>query len=155
MAWNDRPMLSFESDVDRVADLRLRGAGGTVLVRVRWPRSARDQDLPPVAVFFPDAGAATRVPEQDDRLCRELCSDAGMVVLCVPWITQQAGPPCSPLERAALALEWSADHADELGADPAQLVVAGRGAGAGAAAALAHRAEDRGWPHIARQLLFR
>ncbi len=76
-----------------------------------------------------------------------------MVALCVPWGTGCAGAPPSALERATLALEWSADHAEELGADPGKLVIAGRGAGAAAAAALSLRARDRGWPRVARQLL--
>ena len=50
-------------------------------------------------------------------------------------------------------LEWSADHAAELGADPNRLLLAGSGAGAAAAVVLALRARDRGWPCIARQLL--
>jgi alpha/beta hydrolase fold len=145
--------LIDRAGVRRAADLRLRGADGTIAVRVRWPASGSAAVPPPVMVFLPDVAAAGGVDETDDALCRELCSRAQIVVLCVPWAAEHVGAPCSALERAAFALEWSADHADELGADPGRLVIAGHGVGAAAAAALSLRARDRGWPSIARQLL--
>ena len=119
-------------------------------VRVRWPGA---RPSPPVVLFLPDVTPAGRVDRADDELCQELCRRAEMVVLCAPWTTESDGAPCAALERAALALEWCADHAGELGADPDTLVLAGRGSGAAAAVALARRAREQGWPRIARQLL--
>jgi acetyl esterase/lipase len=51
------------------------------------------------------------------------------------------------------ALEWGADHAAELGADPRRLLLAADHGGAGLVAALARHARDRGWPPIARHVL--
>ena len=48
---------------------------------------------------------------------------------------------------------WAADHAAELGADPARIVVAGHAAGARAAVGVALGACADGWPPIARQVL--
>ena len=127
---NGRPDRA-STPVRRAADLRLRGRTGTVSVRVRWPGAAPAGPAP-LIVFLPDA-APDGVDEADDVLCRDLCARAQMVVLCVPWAERRPGAPGSPLERAGLALEWCADHAGELGADPDRLVVAGRGAGAAAA----------------------
>ena len=140
-------------DVRRVADLRLRGRSGVMPVRVRWPSSATAEYSPPVMVFLPDARAAGGVDAADDELCHELCRRSGMVVLCAPWALERAGRQCADLDRAALVLDWCADHAWELGADAETLVLAGRGAGAAAAVALARRSVDRGWPRIAHQLL--
>jgi acetyl esterase/lipase len=50
-------------------------------------------------------------------------------------------------------LTWVAAHADELGIDPARLVVAGASAGGGLAAGVALMARDRGGPAIAAQVL--
>ncbi|HSK38042.1 MAG TPA: alpha/beta hydrolase fold domain-containing protein, partial [Actinomycetota bacterium] len=57
------------------------------------------------------------------------------------------------VQDAATALEWAADHAAELDADPARLLVAGEGFGAGLAAAVCLHARDQGWPIVGRQLL--
>jgi len=136
--------------LQRVADLRLRGASA-MPVRVRWPTRART--VGPLAVFLPDPDPRNGVDRADDELCRRLCAGVGAVVLCAPLRSARLGSADSPLERAASVLEWSAEHAAELGADPNRLLLAGSGAGAAAAVVLALRARDRGWPRIARQLL--
>ena len=135
--------------VRRVADLRLRGPGGITPVRVRWPHTGDSDAAPPLAVLLPDAAPANGVDRADDDLAVELCTGVGAVVLCTPWAPQRAGA----LDRAEAALTWAADHGEELGADPARLAVAGRGAGAAGAAALALRAQRRGWPSIRCQIL--
>ena len=135
--------------VRRVADLRLRGAAGSIPVRVRWPRSPGSGSAPPVVVLLPDIAPADGVEDADDALAHELCSRLGAVVLCVPWAPRRPGA----LDRAEAALVWAGDHGAELGADPGRLVLAGRGAGAAVAAVLALRARDRGWPPIRRQVL--
>lgn len=135
--------------VRRVADLRLRGTGGTTPVRVRWPHTGDSDVAPPLVVLLPDAAPANGVDRSDDALAVELCTSAGAVVLCTPWAPQRSGA----LDRAEAALTWAADHGRELGADPARLAVAGRGAGAAGAAALALRARRREWPSIRCQIL--
>ena len=45
-------------------------------------------------------------------------------------------------------LEWAAEHAAELGADPARLLVGGQGAGGAVAAAVASQARAAGWPAV-------
>jgi acetyl esterase/lipase len=137
----------------RAADLILRGRAGVVPVRVRWPAATRTGAPPPVIVLLPDLAPRGGVDPADDALADELCSRVEAIVLCVPWARARDGAPDSALERASVALEWSADHADELGGDPRHLILAGRGVGAAAVAALAVRARDRGWPPIVRQVL--
>jgi acetyl esterase/lipase len=139
-------------EVRRVADLRLRLAGGPIAVRVRWPR-ADDSAAPPLIVLLPDAGAANGVRPADDRFAQALCARFGAIVLCVPWTARGARHRRSVLDRAEAALRWSADHAGELDADPERLVLVGRGAGAAAASALAGRARERGWPRLGRPVL--
>jgi predicted dienelactone hydrolase len=106
------------------AELRLRGG---VRVRVTWPPTTHAE--PPVLLVFVQ-------PPADGALVGELAVRVPAVVLAV----EQGSP--------AEALEWGADHAAELGADPGHLILAGDHAGAGTVAALARQARDRGWPPI-------
>jgi acetyl esterase/lipase len=128
--------------IRRVAELQLRGPAGPLPARVCWPVPSPGAAPPPLLVFHP--GDPT--PADDDgALCRGLCAHAGFVVL---WTTAPA-----TLDGAAAATAWAADHAAELDADPARLLVGGRGAGAGRAAHVAVAAREEGWPVLTRQLL--
>ncbi|GHG78899.1 esterase [Streptomyces griseocarneus] len=57
------------------------------------------------------------------------------------------------LDDAYAVLTWTAEHADELGIDPARIAVGGHSAGANIAAATALRARDEQGPAIRFQLL--
>jgi hypothetical protein len=75
------------------------------------------------------------------ELAEALSVEAGVIVLALQT---------TALDVATIALEWAGEHAISLGADPAQLIVAG----GGLAATAALHARDAGWPPLARQLLF-
>jgi acetyl esterase/lipase len=150
-AWTI-PSMNGTEDVRRVADLMLRAAGGPLAVRVRWPLAGATGSTPPLFVLLGD-GARSGRAQPDDELAHALCARQGAVVLCVPWAAPDAGARRSALARAEAALHWSADHADELDADPERLVLVGRGAGAAAASALSKRASERGWPRLGRPVL--
>ncbi|WP_040818601.1 alpha/beta hydrolase [Nocardia jiangxiensis] len=62
-------------------------------------------------------------------------------------------PHPGPVEDCYTGLTWVADHAAELGIDPARIVIAGESAGGGLAAATALLARDRQGPAIAAQVL--
>jgi acetyl esterase/lipase len=63
--------------------------------------------------------------------------------------TQHPGP----VEDCYAGLKWTAEHADELGIDPAKIIIMGGSAGGGLAAATALLARDRGGPALAAQVL--
>jgi alpha/beta hydrolase fold len=50
------------------------------------------------------------------------------------------------VDQACAVVEWAADHAEELGADPGRVLLAGA---PDLAAAVAARAQERGWPNVA------
>lgn len=62
-------------------------------------------------------------------------------------------PDPFPVEDCYAGLVWTAEHAEELGIDPARLIIAGASAGGGLAAGTALLARDRGGPALAGQVL--
>jgi hypothetical protein len=113
----------------RTADLMLRGTSGPLRARVVWPRSAAPGT--PLVLLLGGPAHARLLP------------DAAVVL----------APQDADWPDAVEALEWAADHAAELGADPGRLIVAGAGRGAALAARLVRHARDNGWPPVAHRLL--
>jgi len=89
---------------------------------------------------------------EDGRLNR-WCENFGCVVVSVEYRLAPEDPYPGPLEDCYTALLWTAHHVEELGIDPARLMVAGASAGGGLAAGLALLARDRGEVPISFQLL--
>ena len=129
----------------RVADLQLRGRAGPLRTRVHWPPTTGEPVVRPLLVVLPATGA--------DALWTTVSALTGVVVLAVSdtRVTRMADE--AALAEATTALQWAADHADELHADPGRLLIGGEGRGAWLAAAVALEARDDGWPSVVRQLL--
>jgi acetyl esterase len=120
----------------RIADLQLRGNTSPLPVRVYWPSQTASQPVPLLVFCVAGAGAEA----QAEATCRSLSQDPGVVVLAVSCLT---GP-----RDATAVLEWAAEHAAELGADPRRLLVAGEGAASDIAAAVASYARAAEWPAV-------
>jgi acetyl esterase len=110
----------------RIADVALRSLGRA---RVHWPASCADPTVTALVVLF----------AADDDLVDELIARLGAVVLTVPAAHAVEGHA---------AVSWAADHAAELGADPARTVVVGDGAAAALAERVAELAAAEGWPPL-------
>ncbi|MBF9128070.1 alpha/beta hydrolase [Plantactinospora sp. S1510] len=139
--------------VGRAAWMRLRGPAGPLRARVHWPVRRSGGPAPALLVFFHASGFVPGSVDSAEALCRELCSRTGVVVLSASYRTAPPHPYPAGFHDAANTLEWAADHATEIDADPARLLVAGEGAGGNLAAAVALHARDRGWPSLTRQVL--
>lgn len=77
----------------------------------------------------------------------------GAVVTSVEYRLAPEHPHPGPLDDCSAALAWVAEHAAELGIDPARLVLAGGSAGGGIAAGVALRVRDEGGPPLVGLLL--
>ena len=120
MASPDRPRAGAR----RIADVALRHLGPGGRARVHWPAPCADPTVAALVVLF----------STDDDLVGELIARLGAVVLTV--------------SATHAAVSWAADHAGELGADPARIAVVGDRAGAALAERVAELAVDEGWPPL-------
>lgn len=75
------------------------------------------------------------------------------VVVTVAYRLAPEFPDPYPVRDCYAGLQWTAEHAAELGIDPSRLLIAGASAGGGLAAGTALLARDEGGPALAGQVL--
>lgn len=127
------------------ARLRLRGGDEPLSAQLVWPAAGAGV-RPAVMVLLFDAGEPDAAGDAE-LIGRSLAREPGILSLSA------ACRRGHELEDGVRSIEWTADHAAELGARGAGLVLAGLHGGAAVAAALAIRARDDGWPEVVHQLL--
>lgn len=127
-------------DVASVRDMAFAGPTGDVPVRVYRPTADADADNPlPTVVYYHGGGWVTGTLDSIDGLCRRLARRLEAVVVSVDYRLAPEQPFPAGLDDASAALDWVADVAPSLGADPDRIAVAGTSAGANLAAAVALR----------------
>jgi acetyl esterase len=145
MGTMDEPVV-----VASVADRLIPGPAGDLPLRIYTP----DGHAPrPVIAFFHGGGFVFCSIETHDGTCRRLANATGAVVVSVEYRLAPECPLPAATDDCYAATVWAHEHADELGGDPRQLVVAGDSAGGNLAAVLAQMARERGGPPIAFQVL--
>ncbi|MFK4851321.1 alpha/beta hydrolase [Microbacterium sp. ZW T6_19] len=75
------------------------------------------------------------------------------VIVTVEYRLAPEFPDPYPVEDCYAALEWTAEHTDDLGIDPSRILIGGGSAGGGLAAGTALLARDRSGPGLIGQLL--
>jgi acetyl esterase/lipase len=135
-----------------VSHAAIPGPAGELTVRIYRPTGEADGPRPGVLYFHGGAFISGDLDTGDGN-CRDLCLAAGAVVVSVDYRLAPEHPYPAAFDDCYAALCWTAEHAGQLGVDPARLAVAGRSAGGTLAAATALAARDRGGPALAFQLL--
>ncbi len=113
-----------------------------VPVRIYWPDVAETR--PPVVVFFHGGGWVVGDLDTYDGTAREHAVGTGAVVVSVDYRLAPEHPYPAAVDDVWAVTRWVAAHADELGADPNRIAVAGDSAGGNLAAAVALLARDAG-----------
>jgi acetyl esterase len=137
--------------VGDVLNRTVPGPSGEIDVRIYWP--AASSGPVPVVVFAHGGGFVFCDLDSHDELCRAMTNGIGAVVVSVDYRLAPEFPWPAAADDVYVVAEWAAEQADELGADPGRLLVAGDSAGGNLAAVTALLARDRGRPAITGQVL--
>jgi acetyl esterase len=137
-------------EVAEVREVSVPGPGGPI--RVRLYRPLDDRPLPLVA-YLHGGGWVMGTIDAFDPLCRALANASGALIASIDYRLAPEHPfPAAP-DDARAAVRWLAANAEELGADPARLGIAGDSAGGNIAAVTARRLRDEGGPPLRFQAL--
>lgn len=135
-----------------ITDQFIPGPEGTPEIRVRRYEPAVKDGILPGLLWMHGGGYVLGVPEIDDILCTRFVSEVNCVVISVDYRLAPENPFPAPLEDCYAALKWLSENAEDLGADPNRIAVAGASAGGGLATSLSLLARDRKGPSIAFQM---
>ncbi|MEZ4333193.1 MAG: alpha/beta hydrolase [Myxococcota bacterium] len=128
------------------------GSQPAVPIRIYTP-SAPANSLRPCVYEIHGGGFMFGTLDMMDPWCESICAALDAVVVSVDYRLAPEHPFPAGVDDCYAGLRWTADHAGELGIDPARLAIAGQSAGGGLAAGLALMARDKGGPAIVYQLL--
>jgi acetyl esterase len=135
--------------VHEVVDLTIPGPGGELPLRLYRPSPARP--LPALLYFF-GGGWVLGTIDTADGVSRSLANASGGLVVVVGYRLAPEHRFPAAIDDCAAALRWLAEHASQIGVDPARIAVGGDSAGGNLAASLALRAREDG-PALVGQLL--
>jgi acetyl esterase len=143
-------MLAAPELINDVKDVPVDVDGATITVRTYRPPG--DGPLPAVVYLHGGGWVLGRLADYD-ALLDAMATRSGCLIASVEYRMAPESKFPVPVEDCYAALAWVADHADEVGVDPARIAVAGDSSGGNLAAAVALMARDRGGPAIALQVL--
>ena len=137
-------------DVGEIVDGTLPGPAGELEYRLYRPATEGPH---PVVAYFHGGGWVLGSHTSDDPLCRDLCVRSNCVIVSVNYRHAPEAKFPAAADDAFAAVQWVAEHQEELGGNGAPIVIAGWSAGGNVAAVAAQRARDEGGPAIAGQVL--
>ena len=141
--------------VAAVEDRALPGPAGPIPVRVY--RDRRPDDAPrggrPVLAYFHGGGHVIGSLDTHDTIARNLCREAGCMVVSVDYRMGPEHPFPAAVEDCFAVVRQLAEHGGRIGADPERIAVGGDSAGGNLAAVAALLARDEGGPALRCQLL--
>ena len=148
----DDDALRREGSVE-LSERQIPGPGGAPDLSVLILRPARGQGPWPGVYHTHGGGMVMGTNRTGVEEMALWVGEIGAVAVSVEYRLAPEHPHPAPVEDCYAGLVWTAQHAEELGIDPARLVIAGGSAGGGLAAGTALMARDRGGPALTHQIL--
>jgi acetyl esterase len=136
--------------VASVRELKLPGPICEIPARLYLPG---EEKAYPLFVFLHGGGWVIGDPDTADNMARFICKHAGCAVLSVDYRLAPENLFPAAVEDCFAAVTWAVEHAAELGADPARVLVGGDSAGGNLTAVVAQMAHQKGAPKLAGQVL--
>ncbi|MDP4501736.1 alpha/beta hydrolase [Nonomuraea turcica] len=144
--------LAAAAPVPDTADMEIEErtvpADPEVAVRIYRPQGAQG-----AIIWLHGGGFVMGDLDTEHPWATRVADGSGAVVISVGYRLAPEHPFPAALDDVYAVLTWTAEHAAELGIDPARIAVGGHSAGANLAAAVALRARDAQGPPICFQLL--
>jgi acetyl esterase len=136
--------------VKETEDVVISTDNGDLAARIYRPDTA-EGPLPTI-VFAHGGGFVIGDIETHDNQCRAVCAGTDAVVVSIDYRLAPEAPWPAAVHDTHAAVQWAADHIDELGGDADRLAIAGDSAGGNLSAVVALVARDEG-PQLCAQLL--
>ncbi|WP_137932548.1 alpha/beta hydrolase [Mesorhizobium comanense] len=147
------PTLQGEHEpVAATSQRQIDGPNGPVTIRIHRGIGAPRTGARAV-LYLHGGGWVIGNLDSHDEICRWLANLGNAVVVCPDYRLAPEHKFPAGLEDCTAALRFMADHASELGIDPARIAAAGDSAGGNLAAVLALLARDGLAPALAAQIL--
>lgn len=137
-------------DVFGVEDALVSAPHGGVPVRVYRPSA---QPSLPILMWIHGGGWVTGTLDTEDSLCRLLCDHTEAIVVSIDYRLAPETKFPGAVDDCLAAWTWVAEHASDLGGDPARIALGGDSAGGNLAAVVALLARDLGLPAPVLQVL--
>jgi acetyl esterase/lipase len=134
----DRPFAERE--------ISIPGPAGTIPASVFTP-VAPSRELAP-GILWLHGGGMIGGSRWGAGEALDAAADVEGVVVSIDYRLAPEHPAPAPLDDCVAALRWVGEHAEELGIDPARLILGGGSAGGGLAAATALWVRDHGGPDL-------
>jgi acetyl esterase len=144
--------IAYKSDapIREVRDININGPHGKISTRIYLPEGSGPF---PVLLNAHGGGWVVGNLNTHDAFCRELCSQASMVVVSINYSLAPEHKFPIALEECVAVAKWLQSHAAEIGGDPEQIIITGDSAGGNLIAALSIKARDEGWNTFKAQVL--
>ena len=139
--------------VGGVSDHAILGELSTIPIRVYKPADTGQQQLP-ILVYYHGGGFVLGSLESHDSVCRSLTNNSRCIVVSVDYRLAPEHKFPAALDDAFAALQWVAEHAEDLGGAKDNIAVGGDSAGGNLAAGVSILAKERRTPTVVFQLLF-